>query len=240
MHVARAREVGVDLVGDHHDVVAQADVADAPQLVFGPRAPHGIVRVAQDEQLRARFLQLALEALVVHGVASAVVEQRACDHLATVVLDHHAKRVVHGRLNDHGIARLRERGHGHGQGKHHAGGHDEPLALRAPAVTALEPPLHRLIVSVGRHRVAEHAVSHALRQCLDRGGHGLEVHVGDPKRQLIGGMTAAAPRVPLQAARATALNDRLEIVFRHADAPFTVAHKAAPEHTCPGQNTQPW
>ena len=108
MHMARAREVGVDLVGDHHDVVAQADVADAPQLIFGPRAPHGIVRIAQDEQLRARFLQLALEALVVHGVAPAIVKQRACDHLAAVVLDHHAKRVVHGRLDDHSIARLRE------------------------------------------------------------------------------------------------------------------------------------
>ena len=81
---------------------------------------------------------------------------------------------------------------------------------------------------------------HAIRQYLDRGGHGLEIHVGDPKRQFIGGVTAAAPRVPLQAARTAALDDRLEIVLRHADAPFTVARKAAPGHTRPGQNAQPW
>ena len=215
MHMARAREVGVNLVSDHHDVVAQADVANAPQLVFGPRAPHGIVRVAQDEQLRTRFLQLALEALVVHGVAPALVKQGARDHFTAVVLDHHAERVVHRRLDDHGIARLRERSHGHGQGKHHAGGHDEPLARGPPAVTALEPPLHRLVVSVGCHRVAEHAVRRALRQRFNCGGHGLEIHVGDPKRQLVGGMAATAPRVPLQAARAAALDNRLEIVLRH-------------------------
>ena len=53
---AGAREVGVDLVGDDGDAVAQADVADAPQLVGGPSAADGVVRVAQDEQLRARLL----------------------------------------------------------------------------------------------------------------------------------------------------------------------------------------
>ena len=215
MRMARAREVGVDLVSDHHDVVAQADVANAAQLVFGPRASHGIVRVTQDEQLRTRFLQLALETLVVHGVAPVLVKQRTRDHLAAVILDHHSERVVHRRLDNHGIARLRERGHGHGQGKHHARSHDEPLARGAPAVTALKPRLHRLVVSVGRHRVAEHAVRRALRQRFNCGGHGLEIHVGDPKRQLIGGMAATAPRVPLQAARAAALDNRLEIVLHH-------------------------
>ena len=238
MHMALAREVGVNLVSDHHDVVAQADVADAAQLVFGPRAPHGIVRVTQDEQLRTRFLQLALEALVVHGVAPTLVKQGARDHPATVVLDHHAERVVHRRLDDHGITRLRERGHGHGQGKHHAGGHDEPLTRGAPAVTALKPRLHRLVVSVGCHRVAEHAVRHTIRQRLDRGGHGLEIHVGDPKRQFIGGVTAAAPRVPLQAARTATLDNRLEIVLRHANAPFTVARKVSPGRTRPGENAR--
>ena len=240
MHMTRARKVGVDLVSDHHDVVAQADVANAAQLVFGPRASHGIVRVAQDEQLRTRFLQLALEALVVHCVAPTLVKQGARDHLAAVILDHHAERVVHRRLDDHGITRLRERGHSHGQGKHHAGGHDEPLALRAPAVTALKPPLHRLVVSVGCHRVAEHAVRRALRQRFNCGGHGLEIHVGDPKRQLVGGMAATAPRVPLQTARAATLDNRLEIVLHHANAPFTVAHKAAPGRTRPRQNARPW
>ena len=177
------------------------------------------MRVAQDEQLRARFLQLALETFEVHGVAAVFVAQRARDHFAAVVLDHQAERVVHGRLDDHGVARLRERVHGHGQGEHHARRHDEPLALGAPAVAALEPVLHRLVVAIRCHGVAVHAVLHALGQRLDGGRRGFEVHVGNPKRQVIGRVAAAAPRVPLQATRVAAIDDGFEIIFRHATTP---------------------
>ena len=219
MGKAGAGEVGVDLVGHHHHVVAQADLPDAAQLLGRPAAAHRVVGVAEDEELGARLHEHALEALVVHGVAPILVEKRARERLAAVVHDHRAEGVVHGRLDDHGVAGLGEGVDGHGQGEHHARRHDEPLALGAPAVARLEPALHGLVVAVQGHRVAEDAVLGALHERLDGAGGRLEVHVGHPEGQVVGGMSAPVPRVPLQAARAATVDDALEVVLRHERPP---------------------
>ncbi len=178
----RTREVGMNLVGDNRHAMRQANLAYAAQLVGAPLAPHWVVWTAQYEKLRSAFLKRALEALEIHSITASlgIAHKRVFRHTTTIVFDHQAKRIIYRRLNKHEIARLRVGANSRGQREHHARRMHRPLSLRAPTVVALEPTLHRRVVGIGRHGVAEYAMSHARLQRFNSLGHNAEVHIGHP------------------------------------------------------------
>nr|CUV33519.1 protein of unknown function [Ralstonia solanacearum]CUV38771.1 protein of unknown function [Ralstonia solanacearum]CUV61423.1 protein of unknown function [Ralstonia solanacearum] len=76
----RQDEVLVDLVGDHQDAVAQADLAHRAQVVFRPDVARGIVRIGEDEQPRV--------------VTNGPLEDRRVEAIAAVFQDERRRRVA--------------------------------------------------------------------------------------------------------------------------------------------------
>ena len=70
MLVSGTREILVYLVGCDDHAVAFADCRHALELAARPGAPHGVVRVAQQEELDPVICDLALEVFEIHAVAA--------------------------------------------------------------------------------------------------------------------------------------------------------------------------
>ena len=204
----------MNLVGHHKHARLLADLAHAAQLVFGPGAAHGVVRVAHDEERWALLAHHTLEHVEVDAVGAVVVAGKGgvCD-AAAVLDDGVGEGVVHGRLDEHGVAFACEAAHGHGEGEAHAGRDDDPLLAGAEAVTATEPVAHGGVVALRRLRVAEDALLRACHQGVDGRLGAAEVHVGHPHRDLVGGVPRLFGTVPLAAVRATPVNDFVEVVL---------------------------
>jgi len=201
----------VNLVGEHPHAVPEADVVEPFKLAGRPHPAHGVVGVAEHEQAGARVGGLALEVVVVHGEAPAVVSQRVLKHLAAVVAHGREEAVVHRRLQNHPVARLAEGLDHHRHRRHHARSIENPVALQAPAVAPRKPIHHGIVVSLGHLHVAEDTVLHPAAQRVDDGRGRAEVHVGHPHGQHV----AARGRVPLVGVGAAAAYKFVKIVTIH-------------------------
>lgn len=90
----------VDLVGDHAHAVPRGQVGHGPQLVGRVQRAGGVVGVAQ--QVRARVAERVLERVEVQAAGG---RERGGHDAVAGVLEERAERRVHGRVDDHGVAR---------------------------------------------------------------------------------------------------------------------------------------
>ena len=208
---SRHDQFAVDLVGDDEEVVAQADLADAPQLVGRPDPAGGVVGVAQQHEFHRRVGRTALEVLEVDAVAVAVEHQVALLGRAAAVGNGDVKVVVDRRLDQHLVSRT-----GHGPQNGRKGGDDarhrvDPLPLGRPSVATQKPAPDRLGIGLGRYGVAVDAVLDPPAQRLDDRRGRAEIHVGDPHGQHAVGY----PVVPFHGAGAPPGDDLIEIEMFH-------------------------
>ena len=205
-------QVGVDLVGDHHDAVPARHLRQLGQLLAAPHPAHRVVRVAQEQQAGAGARQRLLQGGGVAAVdAVGVPGQRHRDDGAAIVLDDLAEGVVDGLLDDDGVARPGQGPHRQGQGGDHPGGDDVPVGVDGPAVAAGEPAGQGGVVGGVGLGVAEDAVAHPPQQGGGDRGRRAVVHVRHPQGQGGGGAAALGGEVPFEAGGAGAVVDEIEL-----------------------------
>ena len=136
----------------------QANTRQGFQLVFGPYPAHGVVGIAEQEQLDPVLRDSPLERVEIDRITAIFVHKRGIHHLAPVVLHHTAERVIHRLLDQHRIAWFRECPHRSCKGEHDAGGQHEAFLRSAPAVTRRKPGIHGIVVRIPFDGVAEDAM----------------------------------------------------------------------------------
>ena len=213
--VARAHEVGVNLVGDDENVVREADRGKTLQLFAPPDAPDGVVRAAEEQELHLMPLDLFLDVGEVHAVRAVLEEQRASDERASVALDRAEERVVDRLGHEYGLTRRSEGANRHGECEDDAWRHDEGVLAGIPAVARAEPLFERPIVVLLRTRIAEDAVLGASANGITHRLRRTKVHVGDPERQNVLGIAALDGEVVFETVRMAALDDFIKVEMVH-------------------------
>ena len=175
-------EVEMDLVAHDQNIVMRADLADLRKLRPAPHAPGGVVRAAQDEHLVFRFGAERFKTVEIDRVVFVVVQKRALDVDAAVLLDRKAERSVNRRHRDDAVARLRVGEHRGEQGGDDAACQNDFLRLDVPAVAVLHPAAHGVVIRFRRRGVAENVRVEVIFQALDDFRRIFQFHVRDRKR----------------------------------------------------------
>ena len=180
--VAGHFEIGVDFVRDDRHVVPAGEGADVFQLHARPHAADGIVRVAEQQGLRAR-LKGRLEIVIVDAPAALILNERTAADMAPRRLRAGIERAVDRREDDRRIARLRDRGDGDAQAVHNARREQHVALFDLQIVAALHPAGHGLVIRAGDGGVAERAVGDAACHGVDHRLRRGEIHIGHPHGQ---------------------------------------------------------
>ena len=181
--LALADEVAVDLVGQHHHPVFQADLTDPEHVLRAPAVARGVLRVAEDERVGVDA-DLLLELLEVHRVLAVDDLERHFlgDGLAGGEVA--VEAVVGGRLQQHLRALGREGLERGDESGVHAHRHHRLGRLEGDAVAPLVPRGHVLEEGSRQIEVAPVLVLQPLLQRLGDRRRGAEVHVGDAHADL--------------------------------------------------------
>jgi hypothetical protein len=92
-------DVGVNLIGDDHNVMLGTDVDEPRELADGPHSADRVVRAAQNEKFCTR-IDFLLEIVEIHRISAIPNHERIFYQLTAVVQDGRGKRIVYGGLND--------------------------------------------------------------------------------------------------------------------------------------------
>ena len=204
-------EFAMDLVGDDEDIVAQADLADAPQFLRCPDASRRVVGIAENHQLHRRIGGRVFQSVEINRVGVVAAGQFAFGGRAAAVGDGDEEVVVDGSLHQHLVARAGQRPEDGREGGNHTGHGAYPFARGSPSVPPCEPARNCRIVALRDLRIAEDAVFDPAAKRLDDGRGRPEIHVCHPHRQdVVGGFL-----VPLQRVRAPPRDRFVEIVVHH-------------------------
>ena len=215
MGITWTHEVHMDFVAHHNHVMGQANAHQGFQLFGGPHPTHGVVGIAQQEQLDLVFNDRPLESFEVDRVGPVLVHERRIHHLAPIILHHTAEGVIDRLLDQHRIARVGEGPHRSRQGEHDSRGQNEALFRRAPTVTGGKPVIHRIVIGVAFNGVAENTMRNALGKRIGHlAGQG-KIHVRHPKRHQIGRAMRGFGGIELEGIGPTAFDGGIEIVMLH-------------------------
>ena len=183
MGAAVEGQVAVDFVGNDDDTVALADFSQLHQGFPVPEEADGVVRIAQDQGLRLRVEQL-LQPLEIHPVAAVLEKERVVHGHPAEALDIQAEMVIHRRLDDDLVARLRKGEIGLVDGRDDAGGIADQLLVRRVAMGLPLPGGDGLHERFRRGRIAQDIPVQPLLQRRADIRVRPEIHVGDPHRNL--------------------------------------------------------
>ena len=216
------RQVAVDLIRQHQDVVVPAQFPDPRQGLPVPDLPHRVVGIAEDHQGGLGVRQFPLQVLPVDFIDAIVVVERALQHPAAVVLDGVEKDVVDRGHCQHILPRRGELPHHAGDGGHHAGGEEQPLPLHPEPVPVPPPAADGIVPRLRNVRVAVDAVGGpGLDGRLDLRRRG-EIHVRDPHGQL------SLPHIPLGGVGAPAVQNLVKVVS-HGSSPLSLLSCGCPQ-----------
>ena len=177
---AAENQVAVDLIGDHQDVVLQAQLHHPRQLFPAPHLAQRVVGGAEDEQLG--LLELSFKVGPVHlPMAGRRLQQLIGQHGAPLKVRHFRKLRVDRRLDEDVVLRFRENAHQRRQRRNYAQRVAAKGRVRAPTVAAGLPGAGGLKVAGRAGGVAEQALPgpgrHGVQNRLGRG----QIHVGNPQ-----------------------------------------------------------
>ncbi len=99
-------DVMMNLIADNKDMMLTADFHDGLDFFHFPDTSGGVVRRTEKEQFNVIFDNITLKFFIIDGITPAVVDELTTNELAVIVADAVHKRIVRGRQNDSGIARL--------------------------------------------------------------------------------------------------------------------------------------
>ncbi len=176
-------QVAVYLIGYNKNIVLQAYLAEAGQLVSRPNPPHGVVGAAQDSHFQLRVPGLFLKISVIHTIAAVYVNERIGDQLSAVVLNGVEKRVVDGRLDEHFFPWSHEGAHQQVERGHHARRCANPFRSHRPPLASFHPVDDRFVIRTRFGGVAVDPMACPFGQGIHDGLRAGEIHVSHPHRQ---------------------------------------------------------
>ena len=197
----------MDFVGADEQVVTQTQFGHAHHLVFAEDAPHGIMRIAQQEHPCAVGDGTRKKG-VIHTVASVGVARqlhsvRRCVGRPGGVED----RRIDRRLDEQPVTRLEKCLRRQIERRHHARQENDRLRRDRPTVKLLQTRDNRFYQRRRLRLVPEDAVLHPRPQRRDHRLRRDEVHIRHPHRQHV-----SAVILPFHALRPTTVNDAIEVV----------------------------
>ncbi|OQB80445.1 MAG: hypothetical protein BWX86_02963 [Verrucomicrobia bacterium ADurb.Bin122] len=205
----------MDFIAAQHELVAQAKLGDARELVAPEDARDGVVRVAEEKEFGARgdggFKRRPVDLPAVGGAVER--ERHGARDAAAVARRRHERR-IDGSQAEHFVARLGKGLRGDVEADDETRQPDQPGRIDLPAVAACAIIHDGLGRGGDGARVAENPVCGALLDRLDDGGCGDEIHVGHPERQDV----AAGVLLPFLRVGADARGRRVEIKVGHEGA----------------------
>ena len=188
--------VAMDLVRDHDDAMALADVIERGQLLERPSMAGGIMRIAQDERLGARLGQI-LEVLQIQTVAIVFQPELIEQQPAFVAIDHLEVRRIDRSLHDHPVARLGETAENRRHARHDAGTRQQRVQVGRPIVPRGKPGPDDFKMGGITQGVSINAVEGGIDQPIDHGFRSAKVHVGGPQRENVLAFDGRRILVPL-------------------------------------------
>ena len=197
----------MNLVRNQIEVVFQAEVGDAFQLLFGPYTAYRVVRAAQHEGFGV-WSDALFHVLKVDGVVAVVVDQRAFNQLSATGGGGSAERAINRGENHDFLAWLGDRLNAEGQRNNDARGEDDPILFYMEVVAALHEVDDCLIVLFAQAAVSVNVVSGTFFKCFIDWGRRLKIHIGDPHRQHL----LIAEDVPLGAVCAFAVIGFVKVI----------------------------
>lgn len=139
--------------------------------------------------------------------------ERIEHHLSVVAHHCHAKWMIHGRLNQDFVARLRQGVYCHADAFHHSRNVCQPLRLDVPAVVVGYPFAHCGPVFFRLDGIAENSMFQSLPDGINDELWGFEIHVSHPQRYQVVASITRLQHLVLQVARARAVYYLVEVVF---------------------------
>ena len=204
-------EVGVDLVGEHLHVVFHAKLRHTAKLLRCPHDAKGVVGVAEEEEVAPG--ELFLKFLPVHDPPAVLLPEGALHHLPPGGLGHVVKFGVNGGLDQNAAALGSEQANHHGNGLDHAKTVAHFFHINLPVVPALLPVPDGLKIALRPGGIAPETLLGPLRQGVDDGLGGAEIHIRDPQGDHVGGAEFFDALVILGRAVFAAVDDGVKIVF---------------------------
>ena len=161
-------------------------------------------------------------------------KQRTADHTPAIVLNPLREGVIHGKLDQNRISRLRIGFHRHGKSRHNARCLHKPFLLRFPVMPPFHPVSHNLKVRSFHITVAENALFHALRQRILYVGGSPEIHIRHPQRQYVLRHPPVRRKIIFQRPGISSLNYpvKIQISFRHLLFPLSFIIYKIPQCNC--------
>ena len=207
----------MDLVGEHDDAPAVADLRQRLQRLLREGHAAGVVGIAEHQHLRAG-VDLALEVLQVHLVGLQepflVVDgpQGIVHHLEAALLGDDPERVVHRLLDDHLVAGLQETALCESESLDDARHVTEARGRDLPTVEVLHPFRDDLEIVGARGGVAQHRMVQAAPQRVQDEIRRAEIHVRHPEGIEVGTAEFGLQGIVFDAARTAPVDDFVKIV----------------------------
>ena len=203
-------QVGVDFVADHRDLVFQAQFHHPAELLLRPDNAHGVVGIAQQEQVR--LLELGLEVRPVHRPAAVLFCQPVFNDPPSGKFGHVVKLAIDRGLNQHIAPLGGVELHAGAESLHHSQAEAHQARVRGPAVPAALPVPDGLEIAGGPGGVAPEALLCPGLQGVDDGLGGLEVHVRNPEGNHVLGAEFLEPLVVLGGEVSSPVDDLIKVV----------------------------
>ena len=181
MAVSRENQIGMNLIRDDKDMMAQTDITDPRQLFAAPDAADRIVRTAQNIELDLRPRGLGFQIRKVQFIMIVCQNQWILYDLAVIGGDRRAEGRIDWRCDHHAVAGLRKSTNHHLNSGYDTGSRDKPGTVRTKAVAAFHPILNGLIVGVCCVRIAEDRSIQIGLESIDDFRRILQFHIRDGK-----------------------------------------------------------
>ncbi len=202
-------QIGVDFIDDEEHLMAQRELAEGAQGVFGPDQANGVVGAAQQHGLGA-LAKEGLEVVEVHLVAGVDAAQGVAPHLALARLDDLIEGIVDRWLDHDGVAGLGEDVEAVGHGGDHPLKQQDGFGVDGPAMLLMLPVGDELGQLRRAHGIAKAAFGGAIGE---GGGQKVgpgEVHIRDPHGEEVFAEIAGATQAELDGVEVAAIDGDVE------------------------------
>ena len=132
-------QFAVDFVGHHDNIVLDADVAYAPQLLPCPHSSRGVVRIAEQHKGGLRVGGTTLQVFIIDGESVVLIPQCTAVQFASVIPDRGEETVVYRSKGQHFITHIGQCLYYGRQCRNYSRRINKPFAPRLPMVASAEP-----------------------------------------------------------------------------------------------------
>ena len=140
-------EISMNLITDDERSIFGTKLIQALKLFGCPDAPDGVMRAAQDEQLRALGAERAFECVEVDVIGAILVCKRHLDEASPVLHDNGEEGVIDRRLDENGILWIGEGPHAGCERIYDSRGDNDIIVFYVDDIVRFEPRFDSVEIS---------------------------------------------------------------------------------------------